>query len=183
MKRFLIFLVVCFVGVFVYIVWNVFSDRYFGENTEEELNNQSSDSLIENVPPTDSDRQNLSDDLSSATAETDASQETNSTIEETSFDRAPLYDITTEDCEEECPNIDNASRKNYCENICGLIPIDTYEETERECENFSGVERDYCLRDIAVSEKDPSICEEISDKNVFLQCKNRILEDIVDESF
>jgi len=37
------------------------------------------------------------------------------------------------------------------------------------------------LKDLGISKKDSGICEKISDSNIKATCKNRVLEDNIDE--
>jgi len=91
--------------------------------------------------------------------------------------KPPLYEITREDCDDECENIENVQKKKYCMEICGLVKS----SFENDCLELRDIEKDYCLRDKAVKERDIKICDKIVDGGVARQCRNRISEDIIDD--
>jgi hypothetical protein len=64
----------------------------------------------------------------------------------------------------------------YCQQVCGISPI----KEVSGCDGKSNLEKDYCLKDLAVSKKDASICKQIADANIELTCKNRITQDILE---
>ncbi|HHX58671.1 MAG TPA: hypothetical protein GX706_02805 [Candidatus Moranbacteria bacterium] len=95
--------------------------------------------------------------------------------------RKTNYNIKKEDCENECANFKMEEALRHCQEVCGLIPVAKV-EGEDACSEKEGVAKDYCLRDKAVTAKDFKGCDLIVDKNIHQQCKNRVLEDIMDES-
>jgi hypothetical protein len=91
---------------------------------------------------------------------------------------AHLY-VTSKDCDKNCDKWkDNVDDLRYCQEVCGIIPA-TQKESKDECANLDGLEKDYCLRDVAVSKTDISVCEEIKDTRVKKVCKNRVVEDLL----
>jgi len=86
------------------------------------------------------------------------------------------YTITLEDCNNECANITNKDKASYCNQICGFTP-----STENSCAILNGLDKDYCIRDTAIQEKDLQKCTDVDDKNIQEQCINRINEDFIDE--
>lgn len=88
--------------------------------------------------------------------------------------------ITDEDCENECEAYqDNGENLLYCREVCGLkkskAPADS-------CDNETGLEKDYCLKDKAIGEQNFEICEKISDAAIKKTCQNRIAEELLEES-
>lgn len=94
------------------------------------------------------------------------------------------FHITKEDCDNECLDFkDNLKGLHYCQNFCGILRV-RERSTEEVCEDLdNGLPRDYCFRDKAISARDMNICTYINDRGVKEHCKNRITEDIIDESF
>lgn len=95
--------------------------------------------------------------------------------------RKTNYNIKKEDCENECARFKVEEALKHCQEVCGLIPVAKV-EGDNACVGMEGVTKDYCLRDKAVTTKDFSVCELIVDKNIYQQCKNRVIEDIMDGS-
>lgn len=99
-----------------------------------------------------------------------------------------LWDLTvlSSDCDNECQRFEGSEKElDYCQQACGISEIyeNPYESEEGEpigCEARSGLERDYCFKDLAVYEEEFSICEKISDKGIKKACQDRITEDILE---
>jgi hypothetical protein len=85
--------------------------------------------------------------------------------------------ITTEHCNSDCKAFANDFQLlEYCQQVCGIIPI----KNVSDCDGKKGMERDYCLKDLAITKIDPSICEQIHDVNIRQTCQNRIAQDIIE---
>ncbi len=95
------------------------------------------------------------------------------------------FHIEKKDCDNECADFeDDVKGLYYCQNYCGLLPIKNSDVgQEIDCEEKTDLARDYCYRDKAINSKDIEICEKISDRGIKEHCKNRVTEDIIDESF
>lgn len=92
-----------------------------------------------------------------------------------------LLNITTAVCDSGCkPFIEDKKELQYCQEVCGLSPVPI--EKNSNCDNQNGLDKDYCLKDLAVSKKDFSTCEQIKDGNIKKTCKNRITEDMIDQN-
>lgn len=107
--------------------------------------------------------------------------ENNNSIEDA---KAPVITVTPKDCDDECRRFKKNNELEYCQEICGTK---TYFEDASEdggdssdCNDEKGIQKDYCLKDIAVGNKDFKICDEISDSEIKKTCKNRISEDIIE---
>lgn len=107
--------------------------------------------------------------------------ETSSTAGGSSTENKNFYvNVTPLDCTRECePYKDNSEELEYCQNVCGLSPPATTED----CGNLSGLEKDYCIKDIATKEKNLEKCNEIEDSKIKETCQNRIQEEFIEESF
>jgi len=119
-------------------------------------------------------------------AETPANADENNVPgnEETIIDNQPVAPTTNvfsviakEDCDSECKNF-IGDKRDYCNEVCGFKTIN---ENVAGCENLNGLQKDYCLKDLGITKKDFKICENISDSNIKSTCKNRIMEDNVDD--
>ncbi|HLM83623.1 MAG TPA: hypothetical protein VK254_00205 [Candidatus Bathyarchaeia archaeon] len=87
--------------------------------------------------------------------------------------------VQTADCDNNCKNFkDNADNLKYCRQVCGITPV-TPKNSEGDCANLTGLDRDSCWRDLAVSKKDFSICDKISDAKLQKVCHNRVTEEIL----
>lgn len=90
-----------------------------------------------------------------------------------------LY-VASKDCDNDCKRFkDNDENFKYCQEVCGIIPV-SRKESEDECADLSGLEKDYCLRDVAVSKKNLDICDGIKDTRIEKACENRVAEEIMD---
>lgn len=91
----------------------------------------------------------------------------------------PLSEIVAEDCSNGCENQKGEEDYAYCLEICGLKEDKEY-SSESECDKMSGLAKDNCFRNLAVSQKNFSFCQKISDDNLKEACKNRVSEEIMD---
>lgn len=88
-------------------------------------------------------------------------------------------EVTGKDCNEDCKRFKNDNgRFRYCQEVCGDIPV-TSKNSEEECNSLTGLEKDYCLRDLAVSQKTVSLCNKITDAKLKSTCKNRVAEELL----
>ncbi len=98
--------------------------------------------------------------------------------DELAAQKRSAYYITRENCDDECSSFDeNTSPLRYCQQICGIIPP---KDGDVDCDVKSGLSRDYCIKDRAVSSNKPADCESISDKGIWDQCRKQIIENTVD---
>lgn len=96
---------------------------------------------------------------------------------ETTDSAGTLFNVSAADCDNECQNFkDSATNLKYCQQVCGLSPT----TNNSSCENKTELEKDYCLKDLAVSKKDFKICDQIKDGGIKKTCRNRITEDIIE---
>ena len=91
--------------------------------------------------------------------------------------------VLPSDCDNECKNFQNADALRYCRQVCGLPIVDQQGvviQPATDCGSVSGLQKDYCLKDSAVKNKDFKACDQISDSGIKKTCKNRITEDIME---
>jgi hypothetical protein len=84
--------------------------------------------------------------------------------------------ISSDDCDNECASY-SGSQLEYCQQVCGLAA--PQQNASDNCDNLSGLNKDYCLKDLAVSKKDYKICNQIQDSNIKKTCTNRVTEDLI----
>jgi hypothetical protein len=95
----------------------------------------------------------------------DASSEALFDILENSY-----LDIGISDCENSCSDFDKTEDIIYCKECCNLnnAKINT-----KKCDDLEYLDRDYCFKQKAFSEKDILICEAIADENIETACMNQ----------
>lgn len=86
----------------------------------------------------------------------------------------PLSKIS---CENRCSQFTKNKELQYCQEYCGLEDWNTNDN----CSDLKNLEQDYCFKAQAIGKTDPTICKKITDDNIRVACKNRVLEDIVDQ--
>jgi hypothetical protein len=88
-----------------------------------------------------------------------------------------LANITPEQCNNDCQafNID-LKLFEYCEESCGISPI----QNVASCDDKKDLQKDYCLKDLAITKKDLPSCDKINDANIKQACKSRIEQDNVE---
>ena len=88
-------------------------------------------------------------------------------------------DVQSADCDNNCAQYkDNADNLKYCQEVCGITPVKP-KNSEEDCANLSGLDKDSCWRDLAVSKKDFAICDKISDAKLQKVCRNRVTEEVL----
>jgi hypothetical protein len=107
--------------------------------------------------------------------------ESPSTPGESSTENTNFYiNVTPPDCTRECePYKYDAKEFEYCQNVCGFSSPTATED----CGNLSGLEKDYCIKDIAIKEKNLKKCNEIEDIKIKETCQNRIQEEFIEGNF
>ena len=95
-------------------------------------------------------------------------------------------DIQPSDCDSECARFQKDSDLAYCRQICN-IPIENPDANQNDnqasgdCGSKNGLDKDYCLKDQAVSADNFDACDQIADSGVQKACKDRITEDILEQ--
>lgn len=153
-------------------------DGAFEEKSGDGLNEQS-------FPPAEEQNNEIDEDRPGEFLEPEDAMEDEEAERELEEDRKEevlkenFLEIDRKDCENRCRDFEKKKNElRYCREFCGLNPIIS-RKTTRECEDLDDLEEDYCLRDVAVSKKDYSICEMIEDAGIERMCQNRITEDLI----
>jgi hypothetical protein len=166
-KIFLIIFLLAAAGL-AYYAYPIIKNRYFGTGTE---------TIAPTPAEEEQDRQLPENNGTSEQAEDEEiiSEENQETLKQ---EGKVFQKVTGDDCDAECTGLSGTDLE-YCQEVCGLKPI---RENVSDCGNLSDLQKDYCLKDLAVSKKDFKICEEIKDDNIKTTCKNRIAEELLEES-
>lgn len=91
--------------------------------------------------------------------------------------------VLPSDCDNECKNFQNADALKYCQQVCEIAVTEGENiqiKPTTDCATISGLEKDYCLKDLAVKNKDYKACDQINDSGIKKTCKDRVTEDIIE---
>lgn len=107
--------------------------------------------------------------------------ETTSSQTETSSENLDFFiNITPPDCIRECePYEYNEKELLYCQNVCGL----SLATAKKDCEDLDDLEKDYCLKNNAIIDKNIGGCNEIADTKLKESCQKRVQEDFIEANF
>jgi hypothetical protein len=112
---------------------------------------------------------------------TDTSSKTSPFIPQTipSADKnAHIYiPLSKVSCENNCHQFTKSTELQYCQEYCGLVSSSATDD----CATLKSLDQDYCFKAQAIDKTDPTLCKKIADDNIRVACKNRVLEDIVDQ--
>lgn len=93
-------------------------------------------------------------------------------------DQTTIYrEVTRKDCTEGCSNFHTEEDKKYCRQFCGISPPSTESDG---CSEKSGLEKDYCYKDLGIKNLDLRDCEKIKDRNIRESCTVRVTEKIIE---
>jgi len=163
-----------FAGVVFWMI-PILKDRYFEKSVDE--NEETIDSLSEE------EKLIFSDDEEENSLPADESLDEIPANKEENSEKAPVEDllkITADDCSDECENYkDDEEDLRYCQERCGINQKPIPESLD--CSDLEDLEKDYCLKNLAISKDDIKKCEEISDAGIKETCRNRIMEEILED--
>jgi len=178
MKKTTLILTVIFVAATVAILgyaYGVFGDRYFKKDEEGETRNENQNSIVESISNYLGGGENQNENTNANGNQNNSNENVNSNVNSSSEG-----EITSKDCDNDCVRLNgNQERYLYCQEICGDIPTGK-KNSEADCANLTALEKDYCYRDLAVSQKDSDICGKISDKKLQSVCRNRVTEELLE---
>lgn len=171
--------IVILVAVAVVIIgysYTVFRDRY-SYKSGSNSNVNSGINAGKNSEQAGGLNDSVTSDSENGNVNTNANQNENVNIN--SNTNSSIRDVTNKDCDSDCKRFkDNSENYKYCQEVCGDIPI-AGKNSEEDCVNLTGLDKDYCLRDLAVSKKDNSFCSKISDSKLKTTCRNRVAEELL----
>jgi len=182
MTKFLkIFIIFSILSIFTYFVYPIIKNRYFNPAPTAPIENSLAPTPSTSTAPTTS--ENPAEETAPASLEDSLSGKNTVPADPNAIlnlnergtpDSENLAHITTEHCDNNCDAFSlDFNLLEYCQQVCGIAPI----KDVSNCDNKSDIEKDYCLKDLAIGKKDSKLCEGILDANIKLTCQNRILED------
>ena len=169
---FVLVLVLVVVGGFAY---QVFGDRYFKKTTDlpKEMNNNRNSSLI-GGPTKGNNNSNIEN--GNVNGLDNLNQNSNTNDNNSVRDRTS---IGPKDCENRCADF-KEEELDYCREVCGLKVKNANASTTGDCSDLSGLNKDYCLKDIGIEKRDFKFCDQVIDAKIKKNCRDRITEDMLD---
>ncbi len=159
----IIFLVVA--GAVIYFAYGVFKNRY--QNLKKE-------------PREHRKYEEPKDGETGSTENRLAEEENFSSASDIEFEKEEKPVIENTDCQNDCRKYKgNEFQYRYCQEVCGDRPA-IPKDSEEQCKTLSGLAENSCWRDLAISKKDPDICENITDLQLKKACRNRVIEELLD---
>lgn len=184
MKKLNPFLTVIFVAAAVAIIgyaYTVFNGRYGGEKKGDNVNDNQG-SIIENLSDylDGQSNENVNENQNENQNANENGNQNDNTNANVNTNAPGREDIVSKDCDNNCSRFKgNEENYKYCQQICGDISP-SKKESEQDCADLTGLEKDYCFRDLAVSKLNSSICAKIGDKKLQSACRNRVAEELLD---
>jgi len=171
--KILIAIYVILIGVIVYFTYPIISARYFGDEEESKEDSIQNDNEESNL-----DDENTSDETESS----EPAEATEEDMDDISADDDVLLNIDAEDCDEGCDQFEEEEDRQYCRQYCGFTTSEESASSDKDCDSLSDLEKDYCYKNKAISEKNFELCKKITDKKLQESCKNRVTEDLINGS-
>lgn len=100
--------------------------------------------------------------------------------ENTPDEKNNYLDVSKTDCGNSCKDFTEPADLKYCQQICGIMQVKKDVKEKKGCDALNDLEKDYCLKDLAINTKNINICTEIADTDVQKVCKNRIAQDLLE---
>lgn len=157
----------------------IFSNRYSDKSKEAVNSNQNQSSVIDSISNYLGGNSNENTNFNqNDNANSNINQNGNTNLNENT--NAPARsEFNSKDCDNDCKRFkSNAEDFKYCQQVCGDLPV-TKKSSAEDCANLTGDEKDYCLKDLGVSKKDFTFCNQIQDSKIKKVCKDRITEDLL----
>lgn len=174
LKKVLIILYICIIGAIIYFAVDFFAIRKDADlNDSTDRAKERTEKISEQDNEKERSEKNNESKEENKINDSDDSENNNPSITQENA----AYDITQADCKNDCKDYDN-DEKDYCRNICGLTGSIT---EEKSCDGLSGLQKDYCIKDNAIQNKDLDMCKEIADGGLYDQCINRLTEEFIDQ--
>jgi hypothetical protein len=162
----IIFLAVA--GVLIWLGYPIIKQRYFTDDTQQPVKNELKNNHEKSSEP-------------ETTTQPEQDSSTDSNEPSANQEQLPQNEGNP-DCDSECSSyVNNSQKLEYCRQVCGLVSIEKKNDAS-DCETLTGLKKDYCFKDLAVTKMDFRICDSITDKNIKKTCTNRVAEDISNSS-
>lgn len=171
MKKSKIILIIIYIiaaAAVLYFAYGAVKNRYLGARTKSfdvnssETRDQTGDQPEDQAP-----------DQSGGNQENNVPENAPSATE----NGRPIFENA--DCDNDCARFkDIPDGLKYCQEACGDRPV-APKDSEAQCANLAGLDKDACWRDLAVSKKDFDFCDKISDAKLKKVCRNRVTEEVL----
>lgn len=103
-----------------------------------------------------------------------------SNLDSNGDEKTNYLDVSKSDCNDDCKSFSDPDDLKYCREICGIDADKKDSKNTNGCDALEDLEKDYCLKDLAISKNDIGICTKIEDSNIEKTCKNRIAQDLIE---
>lgn len=175
MKKTIIYIVIAvLLAIGAYYLWQNRHDYFFQGEEPYEVEDQEGNGDYKKENGGDDNKENESEEDQDIEDGGDE-DETNSSGDQQAGDG--LQDILDNHCANRCENKKGTDDYDYCINICGLEESKQY--VEDDCSLIeSRFERDACYKQIAIEEKNAGICDQIEDKRLQKNCRDRVVEEL-----
>jgi hypothetical protein len=152
-------------SIIVYFSVPVIRERYFEKKNEEQVE------IIKDIKTNGTANGIQEED------NLDDTEEDDSALTEEDLNVTPL-EISTEDCDNNCEDFDEEEGDlDYCREVCNLNNTSNVSE---DCSKLTGLNKDYCYKDKAITDKNLKLCDSVSDATIKKACKNRVAEDLIE---
>ena len=146
-------------------------------NNTPSANDQSSSSDANNNPTSDNNNPSIADNTTNTNSSISADKNAKPVSPTPEISGSKIANITPEHCDNNCQAFAiDLKLFEYCEQSCGISPV----KNVSSCDDKKDIQKDYCLKDLAITKKDASQCDKINDANIKQACKNRIIQDVIE---
>lgn len=149
-------------------IFMILKDRY----SNKDFNKQNTDEITKSEP-LKSGEENIE---SSNNAQTEVLDNSNKIVLPPATEKEPFIKIERKDCLDNCIRFTKDSELTYCKQSCGLVQS---QDNSNDCTDKIDLNKDYCIKDLAIEAMDFEICEKISDKGIKKTCIARITEELL----
>ena len=97
---------------------------------------------------------------------------------------APSVEVKPLDCDKGCEKYTTANDLEYCQEVCGLSATkanDSPNSATSGCSDKTALQKDYCLKDLAIAKNDFKLCAEIQNAPIKKTCQDRITQNLLEE--
>ncbi len=169
------------IGALAFFIYPVIRDRYFAK-TAVLIENNSSTSSSTSATSTETpavENPTAGENAISPTPPEEINQNSTENSAGSGTTGNIKANITPTHCTDDCKAFANdLVLFAYCQQVCGISPVKT---NATSCDAKKDLEKDYCLKDLAITKDDAALCKPIVDDNIRKTCRNRIAEDLLEK--
>ena len=165
-------------GAVSFFAYSVISKRYFTRTETVEQKNAPIQ-FFDSSKPLDPSVQTSTPESENPTAPGDENSAPPITDQNGNTAKNIKASITTQHCNDDCKAFANdLTLLAYCQEVCGITPA----KNVSDCSSKTGLEKDYCQKDLAIAKTDSALCESVADDNLRKTCKNRVAQDLMEKA-